>query len=59
MSVTGECVTVRRSPDLTALRAELQAVLAAGITSLCVVLKHSAIFPDHERQVSAHLKKKL
>eukprot|EP00873_Tetraselmis_striata_P028673 jgi/Tetstr1/448937/TSEL_036163.t1 len=51
MSVTGEYVTVRQPPDMETLRADLAAVLAAGITSICIVLKHSAIFPDHERQV--------
>lgn len=45
---TGEVVCVRRPPDLAALRTELAAVLAAGITSCAVVLKHAAIFPDHE-----------
>ncbi|KAI8475487.1 MAG: Hydantoinase B/oxoprolinase-domain-containing protein [Monoraphidium minutum] len=46
--VTGEPVCVRRPPDLAALRADLSRVAAAGIASLAVVLKHAAIFPDHE-----------
>lgn len=29
----------------------LQAVLASGIRSLAVVLKHAAVFPDHEKTV--------
>ena len=44
---------MRRAPDLGALRRDLAPVLAAGISSLAVVLKHSAIFPDHELQVGA------
>lgn len=47
-AITGEAVVVRRPPDLAALRRDLTPVLAAGITSVAVVLKHSAIFPDHE-----------
>lgn len=49
--MTGEVVAVRRPPDLARLRADLQPVLADGITSVAVVLKHAAIFPDHERAV--------
>ena len=30
---------------------DLQAVLERGIKSIAVVLKHSAIFPDHEKAV--------
>jgi N-methylhydantoinase A/oxoprolinase/acetone carboxylase beta subunit len=50
---SGEMVCVRRPPDLAALRVQLQAVLETGITALAVVLKHSAIFPDHEQAVGA------
>ena len=50
-AVTGEAVCVRRDPDLAALRAQLQAVLAAGIESVAVVLKHAAIYPRHEQLV--------
>lgn len=39
---------MRRAPDLGRLRADLERVLAAGIRSAAVVLKHAAIFPDHE-----------
>jgi N-methylhydantoinase A/oxoprolinase/acetone carboxylase beta subunit len=45
---TGEAVCVRRAPDLAALKSQLEAVAGAGISSLAVVLKHAAIFPDHE-----------
>ncbi|KIY95942.1 5-oxoprolinase (ATP-hydrolysing) [Monoraphidium neglectum] len=46
--VTGEAVCVRQAPDLSALRAELARVAESGISSVAVVLKHAAIFPDHE-----------
>jgi 5-oxoprolinase (ATP-hydrolysing) len=51
VAATGEAVLVRRAPDLGALRAALAPVRAAGIASLAVVLKHAAIFPDHELAV--------
>lgn len=50
-SVTGEPVVVRRAPDPAALQTQLQAVFDTGIRSIAVVLKHAAIFPDHERLV--------
>lgn len=51
VATTGEAVVVRRAPDLADLRARLLEVRESGIASLAVVLKHSAIFPDHERAV--------
>ncbi|MEW5297314.1 MAG: hypothetical protein WDW36_000531 [Sanguina aurantia] len=51
VTVTGEEVCIRRAPDMAKLAADLQAVLRSGITALAVVLKHAAIFPDHELQV--------
>mmetsp|Transcript_14115 Transcript_14115/g.30617 ORF Transcript_14115/g.30617 Transcript_14115/m.30617 type:complete len:1326 (+) Transcript_14115:84-4061(+) len=48
---TGEMVCIRKAPDMERLRKDLQAVLDAGIVSIAVVLKHSAIFPDHEKAV--------
>lgn len=50
-ATTGELIEVRRAPDLEALRTDLTAVLSSGIKSIAVVLKHSAIFPDHEEAV--------
>ena len=50
-TITGEVVAVRRPPDLDALKTRLQDVLDKGIKSLAVVLKHSALYPDHETQV--------
>lgn len=49
--VTGELVSVRRAPDMARLREDFAAVRAAGICSIAVVLKHSAIFPAHEEVV--------
>ncbi len=52
-ATTGEQLVVRQPPDLEALRVRLQRVLDAGIKSLAVVLKHAAIYPEHERLVGA------
>lgn len=52
-TTTGEAVCVRRAPDLAALERDLRRVRASGIKALAVVLKHSAVFPDHERVVGA------
>ena len=49
--MTGETVEVRRALQVGPLRERLAGVLAAGICSVAVVLKHAAIFPDHERAV--------
>ena len=46
---TREPVAVRMPPDLTKLEVELRRVRKLGIASLAVVLKHAAIFPDHEQ----------
>jgi len=50
-ATTGELIEIRTSPNLDALRTDLTAVLDSGIKSIAVVLKHSAIFPDHEELV--------
>ena len=50
-TATGEKVAVRKSPDMEQLEKDLQHVLDSGIESIAVVLKHSALFPDHEKQV--------
>lgn len=42
---------MRKAPDLDALQKDLEPVLKMGIKSIAVVLKHSALFPDHEIQV--------
>eukprot|EP00879_Flechtneria_rotunda_P005621 GHRR01005917.1.p1 GENE.GHRR01005917.1~~GHRR01005917.1.p1 ORF type:complete len:999 (+),score=358.22 GHRR01005917.1:340-3336(+) len=51
VSTTGEDVCVRRRPDMHKLRQDLQAVIDAGISSIAVVLKHAAIYPQHEKMV--------
>lgn len=49
--LTGEHVCIRKAPDLQQLKKDLEAALNTGIKSLAVVLKHAAIFPDHEQEV--------
>lgn len=39
------------SPPVCPLVSVLQAVLDAGISSIAVVLKHAAIYPEHEKVV--------
>ncbi|CAK0741638.1 hypothetical protein CVIRNUC_001340 [Coccomyxa viridis] len=51
--VTGELLCIRKPPEPETVRRDLQAVLERGIKSIAVVLKHSAIFPDHEKAVGA------
>jgi 5-oxoprolinase (ATP-hydrolysing) len=53
IGITGEEVCVRRAPDLITLRRDLHKVLDAGISSVAVVLKHAAVFPDHEEAVGS------
>jgi hypothetical protein len=48
---TGEKVCVRVPLNTEKLRRDLQSVLASGITSIAVVLKHSALWSDHEQAV--------
>ncbi|KXZ56217.1 hypothetical protein GPECTOR_1g189 [Gonium pectorale] len=52
-AVTGEEVEVRRDLNEARLREGLRGVLSRGIRSLAVVLKHAAIYPEHERRVGA------
>jgi 5-oxoprolinase (ATP-hydrolysing) len=50
-ATTGELIEVRSPPNLDTLRTDLTKILNSGIKSIAVVLKHSAIFPDHEELV--------
>lgn len=50
-ATTGEQIEIRTPPNLNSLRTDLSAILDSGIRSIAVVLKHSAIFPDHEELV--------
>ena len=45
--------TVEASPDLSAVRAELEAAWQAGIRSVAIVFMHAWAWPEHERQVAA------
>jgi 5-oxoprolinase (ATP-hydrolysing) len=47
------CGTVRKAPDLAALRARLEGVRARGIDSVAVVLMNAYAYPEHERAVGA------
>ncbi|KAJ6661524.1 hypothetical protein lerEdw1_014434 [Lerista edwardsae] len=49
--LTGESLVVQRPVDLEALRGPLEGLLAQGIRSVAVVLLHSYMWPEHERQV--------
>ncbi|XP_067146152.1 5-oxoprolinase [Apteryx mantelli] len=50
---TGDSLLVQRPLDLSALRRDLEGVLARGIRSLAVLLLHSYAWPGHEQQVGA------
>ena len=50
-SVTGERLSVEMPIDVAALRKSLAAVYSTGIRSLAVVLMHSYLCDDHEREV--------
>ena len=50
---SGERLYVERAPDESALRAQLQPVLDAGISSLAIVFIHSFLYPDHESRAAA------
>jgi 5-oxoprolinase (ATP-hydrolysing) len=45
--------TVEREPDLTAVRADLNAVMADGIKAVAIVFMHAYRYPDHEGKVAA------
>ena len=48
VSLTGETLCVKRAPSEEAIEAALAPVYNAGIRAIAVVLKHSALYPDHE-----------
>jgi len=48
---TGERFVVERAPDLAALRPQLAALVAEGITAVAIVFMHAYSYPDHERAV--------
>ncbi|KAI1365460.1 5-oxoprolinase [Xylaria arbuscula] len=53
VGLTGEAVRIIKSPDLEAVRESLQKLWEAGYRSLSVMLIHSYVWPEHERQVGA------
>jgi 5-oxoprolinase (ATP-hydrolysing) len=44
---------VENEPDLTALRRELSAALAAGINAVAIVFMHAYRYPEHEQRAAA------
>lgn len=52
MGQTGEVVRVIQTPDLDAVRADLETLKAKGIANVAVGFMHSYTFPDHEVQVA-------
>jgi 5-oxoprolinase (ATP-hydrolysing) len=44
--------TVERAPDLSTVRAELEALKRAGINAVAIVFMHAYRFPDHEQRVA-------
>ena len=48
VGVTKERLLVEESPDLTAIRTELEKLRDAGITALAIALIHAYTFHDHE-----------
>ena len=53
VSQTGEQLCIRTPVDTGVLRKSLEEVRASGIDSIAVVLKHAALFPEHEVAVGA------
>lgn len=51
IGTTGERLTVEVPLDIDSLKDDLEKVKAKGITSLAVVLLHSYLYPEHEKQV--------
>lgn len=50
---SGERLSIERALDEEALRAQLEPVRAAGISSLAIVFLHSFLYPEHERRAAA------
>ncbi|KAF4677550.1 hypothetical protein FOL47_000938 [Perkinsus chesapeaki] len=50
---TGEEVRIERPLDVETLRARLQILLDEGIQSVAILLMHSYIYGDHEKEVAA------
>ena len=57
-TATGERALVETPLDLDALRPKLQKLKDEGVEALAVVLLHSYVYPDHEKQIG-HLASEL
>ncbi|PVH84747.1 hydantoinase [Cadophora sp. DSE1049] len=53
IGLTGEVIRVLKSPDLDVVKESLKKLWEEGYRSLSVVLIHSYVYPEHERQVAA------
>ncbi|KAI8638943.1 Hydantoinase B/oxoprolinase-domain-containing protein [Parasitella parasitica] len=49
--ISGEWIKVVQSPDLEAIKLQLQGLYDEGYRSIAVCLLHSYTFPDHEQQI--------
>ncbi|CEP11182.1 hypothetical protein [Parasitella parasitica] len=49
--VSGEWIKIVQSPDLEAIKLQLQGLYDKGYRSIAVCLLHSYTFPDHEQQI--------
>src|SRR5690348_1556116 len=45
--------TVERTPDLAAVRRDLEAAMRDGLKAVAIVFMHAYRYPEHERQVAA------
>ncbi|KAH7395849.1 5-oxoprolinase [Cadophora sp. MPI-SDFR-AT-0126] len=53
IGLTGEVIRVLKSPDLGSVEKSLKKLWDDGYRSVSVVLIHSYVYPEHERQVAA------
>ena len=53
VGLTGEAVRIIKAPDMGEVRNSLQKLWEAGYRSLSIMLIHSYVWPEHERQVGA------
>ncbi|KAK3192402.1 hypothetical protein K4F52_001615 [Lecanicillium sp. MT-2017a] len=50
-AITGETIRVLQTPDLAAIKSQLEALKEKGFNSLAVAFVHSYAYPEHELQV--------
>ncbi|ORX55169.1 hypothetical protein DM01DRAFT_1321549 [Hesseltinella vesiculosa] len=51
LGVSGDWVRILKTPDVSAIKLQLQSLFDQGFRSIAVCLMHSYTFPDHERVV--------